>query len=676
MRTPGAMATPPPLLNLCQYVLANLLTSDLDYWKVFKDLPPDVINGILLHLPPLTLQALSNELLLHSREWREGGPGGVAEASSGSGREQSESSGEEGRSDSGPSEGTRYCRRKRGYNGSPRPLDCSALKLGMSTAWKSLYSKRWPAYFEQMMSPQSEKFNGDDYCHGEADWQQLYWEAHLQCCLNAASEEPSIVSPECRIGDIPLPSDLVKNLTGKIIGNEGNALSTLRASCVYFGRFARKLRLHSILCSPELVILLEHAQLRSITFCNVRIKSELTGICQLLTANTATLRSVEFYHSKFSGETLNKIGKAMCPAGTRHHLQHFALISSRIFDQAGLFAVNSSTDFLRFLCAARSLRSLRLWDNSLEQENVVLIMKIILQYAKNICLLQLVDNELGEIFTRLFLSSMTTGNLAQSETMLVFKRLIALDLRSNTLDGEAVGSLAKCLSKMPSLQQLDVSDNPLEDAGIRLLVPYISNTFTALEELSLATCQMTATSAIDMLNALSNSRTPIRRLSIAGNSLGSTVVPSLTHFLSKCALETLDVSDTDLGPAGCSNALEETLVTTRTLLHINISKNRISAPGAAMLASVISAGSSSLTSINASANLLSVDSITSIAREIQNSKIYGEPAGKSIYIDLRSNPGSFLCKLAGLHSDKIGACTVLLSDSSCETHSMLHDDDP
>jgi hypothetical protein len=60
------------------------------------------------------------------------------------------------------------------------------------------------------------------------------------------------------------------------------------------------------------------------------------------------------------------------------------------------------------------------------------------------------------------------------------------------------------------------------------------------------------------------------------------------------------------------------------------SKNRISAPGAAMLASVISAGSSSLTSINASANLLSVDSITSIAREIQNSKIYGEPAGKSI----------------------------------------------
>lgn len=35
------------------------------------------------------------------------------------------------------------------------------------------------------------------------------------------------------------------------------------------------------------------------------------------------------------------------------------------------------------------------------------------------------------------------------------------------LDSEAAGSLAKCLSKMPSLQRLDVSENPLQDAGIR-----------------------------------------------------------------------------------------------------------------------------------------------------------------------------------------------------------------
>lgn len=112
---------------------------------------------------------------------------------------------------------------------------------------------------------------------------------HVCSCLNAASEEPSISSPDCRIGDILLPSkpspafvvslysqlivhsitlskrvpcfilkrhskrqgnflylgqlwvvgDLVKNLTGTISGNEGTALSTLRANCVDFGRFAR-----------------------------------------------------------------------------------------------------------------------------------------------------------------------------------------------------------------------------------------------------------------------------------------------------------------------------------------------------------------------------------------------------------------------------------------------------
>lgn len=41
----------------------------------------------------------------------------------------------------------------------------------------------------------------------------------------------------------------------------------------------------------------------------------------------------------------------------------------------------------------RSLRSIKLCDNYLDQENIVLIMKIILQYAKNICLVHLIDNE-------------------------------------------------------------------------------------------------------------------------------------------------------------------------------------------------------------------------------------------------------------------------------------------
>lgn len=47
-----------------------------------------------------------------------------------------------------------------------------------------------------------------------------------------------------------------------------------------------------------------------------------------------------------------------------------------------------------------------------------------------------------------------------------------------------------------------------------------------------------------------------------------------------------------------------------------------------MLASIMSAGGSSLITIDASANLLSVDSIISITKEIRNSKIYGEATGK------------------------------------------------
>lgn len=79
---------------------------------------------------------------------------------------------------------------------------------------------------------------------------------------------------------------------------------------------------------------------------------QLTGLCQLLAHSIPTLQRLEFYHSKFSGSTLNKIGRAMSPADTEHRLQHFALISSRIFDQTDLFLVKPP-DFLHFLCAAR-----------------------------------------------------------------------------------------------------------------------------------------------------------------------------------------------------------------------------------------------------------------------------------------------------------------------------------
>jgi Ran GTPase-activating protein (RanGAP) involved in mRNA processing and transport len=639
---------------MCLKVLANHLTTDLDYWKVYQNLPPDIINGILLLLPPLTLQALSNELLLKSREQNG-----------------------EGRSDLGANEEPRKKKKKkkRSHNDSPRPLDCSALNLGMSAAWKAHYDKRWPASNPETVLPRLS--NGDDSSQEEPDWQQLYWEAHLQWCLNAASETLSIMNLNSEIGAFVLPSEQLKTLRDETTRIEETSLATLRANCVNFGRFARKLRLHSILCTPELVVLLKHAQLQSITFINIRIKSELTGICQLLSNSLDTLRSVELFHSRLTGETLNRIGRAMCPSGVRHHIQHFALIHTRIFDQAELFALSSDTDFLRFLCAGSSLRSFKLCDNYLDQENLVFIMKVVLQFVNTIGLLQISDNELGEVFARLFSSYMKTPNPATSESLPVFKRLSALDLRGNLLDSGAIDKMGQCLCQMPLLQQLDVSENPLKDAGISNLVSYITTTCTALKELTLATIDMTATGAISLFDALANSNTTIRRLSIANNRLGSTVVPSLVNFLSKSSLESLDISDIDLGCSGCTNnGLEDALIASKTLHHFNFSNNRIGPIGANMVANIIASGRSSLLTIDVSGNVLSTDSVIGITRAIRESKVHGHASGRGITLDLRKNPGSFLVKILG-QSSTVGACTLLLSDTTnMETLNILHDDDP
>ena len=44
------------------------------------------------------------------------------------------------------------------------------------------------------------------------------------------------------------------------------------------------------------------------------------------------------------------------------------------------------------------------------------------------------------------------------------------------LDGEAVRSLAMCLKKMPKLEHLNISDNPLEDSGIKYETSHIPKT--------------------------------------------------------------------------------------------------------------------------------------------------------------------------------------------------------
>lgn len=85
------------------------------------------------------------------------------------------------KADSRRNDNGRCCKRKRAYTGPGGDLDSSTLDIGIPLAWKSLYRNRWPQRSRQSPSPEyddSDCDKGED--NVDADWQQLYWEAHLQ----------------------------------------------------------------------------------------------------------------------------------------------------------------------------------------------------------------------------------------------------------------------------------------------------------------------------------------------------------------------------------------------------------------------------------------------------------------------------------------------------------------
>ncbi|KAI3990793.1 hypothetical protein MKX01_011701, partial [Papaver californicum] len=76
-----------------------------------------------------------------------------------------------------------------------------------NSAWESLFKSRWSEGVKQnkptdrftaQMIPKSEQASLS------GDWQQLYWEAHIQSCLDEAAEAALLPSFDGCIGEISI----------------------------------------------------------------------------------------------------------------------------------------------------------------------------------------------------------------------------------------------------------------------------------------------------------------------------------------------------------------------------------------------------------------------------------------------------------------------------------------
>ncbi|KAL7126771.1 hypothetical protein ABFS83_14G209100 [Erythranthe nasuta] len=495
----------------------------------------------------------------------------------------------------------------------------------LDAAWRALHKVRWPGFGQQKQAvPWLDKQDEAKYDSVD-DWQQLYWEAHLQDCVDAVAETALLPSYDGSIAEIKIPDGILQQigLSGHLIILTSDC-PKFSYHCQKFAAYARQLRLPNALCVAETCDLLRSSKLGNLELQWIKSTDHVEGLCKLLNHNSKTLKSIHFVHCKLSTTFIN----AICDSLQIKNLQAHAVEQFSI-KRSSFLQTDSSpipVGLVSFLTSGRSLQSLTLCDDQLGRNFARVIFNSLLDVSASISKLDLSENDISGFLSQFrWRSSSCPSGIGKS-----LQSLQVLNLRFCNLVSDDANCLKQALLHMPSLENLDLSDNYIE-GGFRNVIAYfteISGRELPFADLKLENCELTCDQVIELLGVLSTMKKPLNLLSIKGNRLGSKIGMSLGKFLHTgvCAV---DIEDIGLGSSGFREALKE-ISKELKIAYINISNNQGGIEAARFLSNLVS-HAHKITSIDARYNLMPAESLSVISAGLKASK------GTLEHLDLSGN---------------------------------------
>ncbi|XP_070712057.1 ribonuclease inhibitor-like [Pempheris klunzingeri] len=130
------------------------------------------------------------------------------------------------------------------------------------------------------------------------------------------------------------------------------------------------------------------------------------------------------------------------------------------------------------------------------------------------------------------------------------------------------------------LEELDLSRNVLNDAGVTLLSVGLRNPNCKLQSIILEECSVTKKGCQSLAGGLASNPSHLKQLDLSKNTFHDEGLELLSEVLSKCSLETLRLCDCGITGKPLASALSFNL---SHLKNLDLSRNRCGGPAAAQL---------------------------------------------------------------------------------------------